>query len=58
MYTAIVCFDLVEFTTRVPDISDASVTRATRMRLECDTSDTSEIRVRHERHEYDTSKKC
>ena len=37
--------DLVLFTTRVPGTSDTSATRVTRMRQECDTSNTSATRV-------------
>ena len=37
--------DLVLFTTRVAGTSDTSATRVTRMRQECDTSNTSATRV-------------
>ena len=47
--------DLVSFTTRVPDTSDTSTTRATQMQHECDTSNTSATQVRHECYTNDTS---
>ena len=49
--------DLVSFTTRVPDTSDTSATRATRIRHEFYTTDMTATRVRHEQHECDTSEK-
>ena len=47
--------DLIYFTTRVPDTSDTSATRATGIRHECNTSDTSAARVRRECYTNDAS---
>ena len=47
--------DLVYYTKQVPDTSDASATRTTRVRHEWDTSNKSVTRVLHERHECNTS---
>ena len=41
-------YDLVYFTTRVPDTSDMIMTRTTRVQRKCDTNDTTGTRVRHE----------
>ena len=39
----------------MPDTSDTSATRATRMQHECDTNNASVTRVRYDQHECDTS---
>ena len=46
---------LVHFTTRVPDTSDTSATRATRVQHKWDMSNMSATRVLHERHKYNMS---
>ena len=46
---------LVHFTTRVPDTSDTSATRAARVQHKWDMSNMSATRVLHERHKYNMS---
>ena len=46
--------DLVYFTTRVPDTSDASATRVKQARHEWHEYNTSETRMRRVRHEWNT----
>ena len=49
--------DRVYFTTPVPDTSDMSATRTTRVEHKCNTNYTSATQVRHERHKCYTSTK-
>ena len=49
------CDDLVYFATQVPDLSDTSVTRTTRVRHKCGTSATQTTRVRHECYMNDSA---
>ena len=50
-------YDLVYFTTRVPDMSDTSVTRTTRVRQKRHKCNTSATQVWHECYTNDTSAK-